>query len=466
MADAACLTPLRRQARPIASGRPAFSITVASATGLPFVVHGPAGSTATLNKIRDAADAAWQAEIVQGGWPAPPPDNNGGDNKFDIYIDPSLGEGEAFVDEDGNVTSTAWNDRMSFMCLPPTFADDAELKSLVSHELNHASQYALDGIEDDAFFEQTATLVEKLVGKDVETYSSGIEDFQKNPARALDFFGDDLFQYGGALWLMFLTEALDDGSDKLAKRLWVDGKENGQTNEPDFLDVLPAILHDKGWTTARFFATFAIWRYFTGARDDGAHFEEGGLWGSGSLVPVGKKAWTKGAAVLDASLSPLGIALFELPAAGPIAWTAANADGVVAAQAIDAAGKAVGDVLIADGASGTFAIDGKAKSVVVALTRVDETYDPDDDAWDAVKITVKLTVGETPKTGDVDVDGDGDGDGDGEATATPAPVKPAVAEPTATSTTKNGCNTNGTALAWPFVILVALRLRRTRTERS
>ena len=258
--------------------RPAAAISAPSALGYPFLVHGPAGSETLLARIRDAADRAWRAEIAEGVWPRPAPDRGGPDDRFDLYIDTSLGEGEAYVEGEDAAAGEPFDSSTSFMGLPTQFADDLELFSIVAHELNHGSQYAIDPLEDDAFFEHTAVFVERRVAAHVPTYGVGIADFQRHPERPLDYLYRDDYEYGAALWLMFLSEHLDAGGEALVRRLWQDSRQRSAVppaNEPDFLDALDGILAERRSDRAHFFATFASWRYFTGPRDDGRHFQGG-----------------------------------------------------------------------------------------------------------------------------------------------------------------------------------------------
>src|SRR5687767_6888190 len=92
-------------AEPLRTPRLKYTVSAESKRAFPLVVHGPALPIVT--QVRDAADRAWQAEMVEGGWQAPA-------HLLDIYIDPALQQGEAFVDEDA--------DGRTFIVLSPDFA--------------------------------------------------------------------------------------------------------------------------------------------------------------------------------------------------------------------------------------------------------------------------------------------------------------------------------------------------------
>src|SRR5262245_23777074 len=97
--------------------RPPFTLSVESARGFPFMVHGPAGTTDLLARIRDQLDDAWQAEIVDAGWPAPPADSGGPDDRFDVYLDPSLEVDTAYTQGDTDIPETPEDDQTSFIAL-------------------------------------------------------------------------------------------------------------------------------------------------------------------------------------------------------------------------------------------------------------------------------------------------------------------------------------------------------------
>src|SRR5262249_31774361 len=152
------------------------------------------------------------------------------------------------------VTSTTFFDQTCYMGLNRTWASDAELFSYVAHELNHASQFAIDAAESDVFFEHTAGFVEKTMANVPATYGVGIPDFQGHPERALVYIGKDYYEYGASLWVMYLSEQLGGGGPALVQRLWIDGKQVGRTNSPSWLDVLDTILTERSLTLAQFFA--------------------------------------------------------------------------------------------------------------------------------------------------------------------------------------------------------------------
>lgn len=390
-----CTTTWRRHySVRLPGARPASAVSVSSAAGFGFKVHGPAGSDALLARIRSAADQAWQAEIVQAGWPAPPADTGGPDSAYDFYVDPTQAQGEAYTQPEDTVTTVAWDAMTSFIGLPDSYADDAELFSIVAHELSHGSQFGIDASEDDAFYEHTSVFMEKVIAHDVPTYAVGVQDYQAHPDRALNYFGSDLYEYGAGMWLIFLSERYDAGGQALVKRLWLESKQSVAANEPDFLDVLPAIAADKGTDLKRFFATYAAWRYFTGARNDGLHFADAAAWGPSSLV-VADVLTPSPAGSFQVWIAPFGAAwrVVSVPA-GAVALdvTVTGADGVASATALDSAGKASGDLVFALNGEPAqrLALPAGTAHALVAVSYAPPAWDPDTKNWSTHQVETRV----------------------------------------------------------------------------
>jgi len=414
------------------AARPRYGLSVDSLQGYPLVVHGAAGQGALLARIRDAADRAWRAEIVDAGWPAPPADPGGPDGRFDIYVDPSIGEGEGYVLPEAGVPATPWDDSTSYMGLPASFASDAALYSMVAHELNHASQFGIDALESDAFFEHSAVFVEQRVANDFATYGVGIADFQAHPERALDWLQTDYYEYGASLWLMYLSERLGDGGHRLVQRLWLDAKQTSGRNRPTWLDALDGILAEQGWTRARFFASFAVARYFTGARAQGV-FRVGADWGPSSQMVAEARALGDAPLQLSAQIGAMGAHLVDVdlaPGVAAIAVQGGQPEQAVALQPLDAEGRILGEPLVVAGAgAATFALPAGSRRLIVGMTALPAGYDSNAMAWTAHPVAVTLAPAAAPDGGALDA-GAPDagavppGGGGGCATATHADAGP------------------------------------------
>ncbi len=400
-------TARRHRTVRVPSWRPSSAFGVGSSRGFPFRVLGPAGTDALAASIRDAVDEAWQAEIINGGWAAPPPDNGGPDSSYDIYIDPLNAQGEAYTQPEDDAGAVGRYALTSYIGLPDSYADAAELFSIAAHELNHASQFAIDAAEDDAFFESSSVFAEWYFAHDVPTYATGVDDYQAHPQRALNYLGSDLYEYGAGIWLIFLSERHDAKGQQLVQRLWEGSKQaSSSLNEPDFLDVLGTETGERGLDMGQFFATFATWRYFTGSRDDGQHFSDGAAWGNGSRVAAGQLTAAPEVSFQETVAAfGAGWRVVSVPAgteALDVAVTGAG--GVAAVVPLDPGGAAVAEpTVISTSAPGRAVLAQGAQSALVAVTYAPAGWDPDSKDWTAHTVQVSLAaVGQGADAGLVD----------------------------------------------------------------
>ena len=301
LARPACGTPaLHRQSAPLFMGtvneayRPSSTGFVDSKE-FPIRVHyrHPDDVQRVSEVVLPALELAWQIQIQDVGWPAPPPDANaGGTNAFDVYLTNEGTYGGAYVWGDGPdvVPDDNWYSMSSFMAIDESIPDD-ELLSWLAHELNHASQYAIDGWELNTFvWEFTAEVMADRVDDEGNVYIeyAAMPDFQEFPFLSLVFDGSRLavrqydensfYEYGGIIFGMFLEQRFGNNDGATLLSLWDALAQPSQEATRDFVDALRGIDPDGG-SLAELYTEFAVWRMFTGELDDGAHFEEGGLWG-------------------------------------------------------------------------------------------------------------------------------------------------------------------------------------------
>ena len=246
-----------------------------------------------LTVILPALEEAWAGQIEEIGWPAPPPDNQvGGSDAFDVYLTNEETYGGAYVWGFGPdvIPDDNWFSVPSYMALDESIPD-ANMLSWVAHELNHASQYTIDAHEHSTFiWEATAEAITDVVDDESNYYIvyDAMQDFQEFPFLSLVFDGyrraviehdnNSFYEYGGIIFGMFIEQRFgtNDGTTLLA--LWDALAQPEDSLQPDFLDAL-ATLDPSAPSLAHLYTEFALWRMFTGELDDGAHFEEAGLWG-------------------------------------------------------------------------------------------------------------------------------------------------------------------------------------------
>jgi hypothetical protein len=255
-----------------------------------------AGRAASL--VLPALELSWAVLIDEMGWPAPPPDGlSGGSDALDVYLTNEGTGGGAYVWGGGPdvIAGDDWYTVPSHMAIDETLSDD-DMLYYAAHELNHVSQYAMDAREVSTFiWESTAEAVAVMVddGKPYIAWG-GMPSFQVYPFLSLvfDAYQPEViaydsysyYEYGGIIFTMFVEERYgsNDGTTLLA--LWDALAQPSASVEPDFLDALASI--EPSGSLAALYTEFAVWRMFAGELDDGAHFEDGALWGASEQVGV------------------------------------------------------------------------------------------------------------------------------------------------------------------------------------
>ena len=242
----------------------------------PFLVHYRTEDEAAMaDEIIAELDAAWQTEFGELGYVPPPSDAGmcGPDGSFDVFV--WRDHRSCFVDIVSEQIVTPTGGRASYMLLDPwgPYGGDI-LRQTIGHELNHGSQAANDWYEIPISFEMTATYVEQLFGAACDYC---IHDFQEHPEWSL--LWDDKYKtwymYGSALYVHFLRDKYFGGDERFLPELWrqVRNHPNLEVNSPNLVDAVNAMLAPQGVSFFDSAATFARWRYYTGSRDDGAHFQ-------------------------------------------------------------------------------------------------------------------------------------------------------------------------------------------------
>ena len=190
--------------------------------------------------VGQAAEEAWQTEVVQMGWPIPPNDGVlGGDARFDIYLQDLLGAGEealgytvpdVVVGDNPNTPAVETAAAGSFLVLENDFADAQEEGSAtpftlahttIAHELNHALQFGFDSADlHNWMYEATATWMETAVaGKDQDATGYVYDAFQYPELcfGTINDPGEGAVQYGEWIFIQMMVDEL--GPDAVV-RYW------------------------------------------------------------------------------------------------------------------------------------------------------------------------------------------------------------------------------------------------------
>ncbi len=151
----------------------------------PFLVHYHAqDERAAADQVLTLLEAAWQRQINEQGYEAPPNDGGacGPDGRFDVFI--WRGINTCQVNIVGEKFVTPWGGRASFMFVDPWGDYGGKyLAQTIAHEFNHATHAANDWYDLPIAFEMSATYVEQFYGDQIDTRY--ISDFQAHPDWAL-----------------------------------------------------------------------------------------------------------------------------------------------------------------------------------------------------------------------------------------------------------------------------------------
>lgn len=268
------LSSLALQSRPTAVGHldsPTYPIRVHYETE---------GVGARAPEVLTLVEDAWALLVDDMGFPAPLPDEGeGGDERFDLYLG-FVGFAGALTiahedvsDTDGRAATYA------YVHLSPTLDENA-MPTFVHHEMAHVVQFALDLKESLMLAEASAVAYERLALPDIDGWADSLGDFQSYPQAPLFTNGidwaplagaDTLYEFGAALFLLYLEQEHGDLDGTLVRRLWeasVQPESTGE-NEPDWLDALADV---SGASIDDLVLDFASWRVLLGAwgtADDG-----------------------------------------------------------------------------------------------------------------------------------------------------------------------------------------------------
>ncbi|MBN1313073.1 MAG: hypothetical protein JXB30_16800 [Anaerolineae bacterium] len=204
-----------------------------------------------VEQVLDALNTSYQTEVVQLGW-APPPDDlgEGGDTRFDVYLEELMAEGIAgYADSEGGYLgdnpSTPEIERRaaySYLSVDNDFTEVLEdiesdetplelLQATAAHEFNHAIQAGYDAFDPQAWlYEATASWMEDEVfdgSNDTVYYIEDIFDAPDQCRVAEEGW------YGSWLFLRLMSERY--GQD-VVRSIWE------HSRQLDGLDAIDAAL--------------------------------------------------------------------------------------------------------------------------------------------------------------------------------------------------------------------------------
>lgn len=279
-----------------------------TSTQVPITIHFQyAKDLETMQHVMGYLEQSWSMEMGPLGYRRPLDDGGrcGKDGNFDVFAWPDIDT--CYVNASTANPSTDWNDYFTYMVLDPwgKYAGDI-LDSTLAHELNHGCQASDDWWDSPIIFEMTSTLIEDAVFDDDDEYMGLLEAFQSRPDWGIDRndYYVTWYMYGATMTLFFVKDRYFDGDFAWSADMWYlmrnppGADQDPVLNEPDFEDALDELLQAQaGVSFYDAVLELARWRYYTGSRDDGAHFEEGALFPVEAevlmdSVPVAAHKWT------------------------------------------------------------------------------------------------------------------------------------------------------------------------------
>ncbi len=223
------------------------------------------------------AETCW-ARIINMGWFPPAPDPGRGtivdpDSRYDIFIVDAV-VGLNLVDS--AYTNPFLDGVSNFIMVSNNLGTGGFNKAVVAHEFHHSCQGRCSNYEGIQLYENTSEFMvgELFPGTEAfpdDTYLTfGPLTFTYFQINSVASGGGDTTGYHGpgGLWIRFLHQHYGPSAPRLVWEMC--GMHSGTHPYWDTDSVL-RLYYDSNLEEA--LGHYAIWRYFTGIRDDGLHFQ-------------------------------------------------------------------------------------------------------------------------------------------------------------------------------------------------
>jgi hypothetical protein len=363
------------------------------------VSYGDPSLQAKAEQVLAAAEYSYQKQVVEFGYWAPPIEP--GTEPYRMRIDAMPDGAAAYTSPYAENEATSWADAFTYIVVGD-FNEGDQLDTAVAHEFAHACQAGMDAAEVVGFWENTATTVESQVYPANWYFTmSTFPYFQVQPWRPLEYMNmgnSDLYEYGGALWAVFLTRTYGNDQPQFLRQVWEGSVQDGWENEPDYFDVIDTMTSAQGGIVEATKA-FSEARFFVGAYDDGQHLADAGSWYDAE--PVISSSWTtaslplrdQGPISADTRPQPNGCNYVLLDVTttrpDPLKFSFAGKASIPWDVRVFRLGGQAGTISVtldvdAAGAGAISASLDNAKSfMLMVCQRPDASYDPDAQAWTA-----------------------------------------------------------------------------------
>jgi len=239
-----------------------------------FVIHYDPSqvSIAYVESTAKYFEYSWEIEVNSLGWDAPPIDPSVG--YYEVYLQELSGGVLGYTTPYASGPDPLQEDYYSYIVVAINLPYNL-LKVVAAHEFNHACQFSYTAFDGIWFYENCATWMEDVVYDDINDYIGYLNGTSpiKNPWLNITST-DDLYEYAGCLFPMFLSEWLN--TLDVIREIWaLMGVHLGNKT---LIDIDSVLKTGYGKTLEEALTEYAEWRFFVGALNDGYHFEEAGLW--------------------------------------------------------------------------------------------------------------------------------------------------------------------------------------------
>lgn len=261
-------------------------------TAGPDMIYGWPDTT-FLHECKVVAERSWRVLVDTLGFRPPPPDGNdpdggGGSDHYDVYLKHhNIMGGIGYAQPGTAVPGYPPHDRTSYvvidndLALAPWYPPVEMVRSVLGHEFGHATQFAHVCPLPMWFGEATSVWGSEMVYDYINEYL--LDVFGDGPligfALARPYEALDLQEgpgwYSRVLWNLYLSETFGNA---IIPEIWYDIEEDPYQAQE--ILSMTRVLAEYGVEFADAFEEYCIWNWFTGDRDDGNHYEEGGhpLW--------------------------------------------------------------------------------------------------------------------------------------------------------------------------------------------
>lgn len=230
--------------------------------------------------------------------------DDGGDDRFDVYLIDFAGAGDGAFGIDGcrvdNPDQCAGHMAQENDFVGYGYPDlRTAVTVLSSHEFFHAIQAAYDAGQDTWWAEATAVWSEENFDPSQDDFESFLPGYFNEPERSLDVppIGSvDAFSYGMGILPWFLDHRFDQ---EIVKQVW-EALENGayDVEDPEPLGAMDRVLAaDYDSSFAEAFSEFAVWNTLTGVFADPTR-----SYSTGADYPLLKYEWNGDLPLLQESL--------------------------------------------------------------------------------------------------------------------------------------------------------------------